>query len=432
MQAARVLRSVLSALVSILKWIAITLLVTLVAVLVVVSLFWGPTHWAPALLLAAAWVALLAALVLAAVRFRSGRGVLGAVLGFFTLGLITVVASQLSAYTPPILDSQGKPIPGSIASLETVDINGSVQWISVRAADTEKPVLMWLAGGPGGSQLATARYHLAGLEEHFVVVNWEQPGSGKSYDAVRHSTLTVDRYVTDAYALVQYLKQRFDEEKVYIVGESWGSALGVWLVQRYPDEFHAFVGTGQMVDFLETELYDYNFALNLAKERGNTKKVQELERQGPPPYEGGGVLMRQSAYLLDGFAYMNENPAISNEDGFDTFKDLLSPEYGLYDKVSWARGVFDAGDVMFPQLWKADVDFRRDAPSLNVPSYFLIGRHDVNALPALAEEYYSMLDVPSKAFIWFERSGHNPWVTEPDRFVDVVVNKVLAETQPAR
>jgi pimeloyl-ACP methyl ester carboxylesterase len=322
-------------------------------------------------------------------------------------------------------------VPGSIATLEQVTLNGSKQWISIRGVSTDQPVLLWLSGGPGGSQLATARWHLGGLEDHFVVVNWEQPGAGKSYHAVDHRTLTVDRYIADAHALILYLQQRFGVEKVTVVGESWGSALSIWLAQRYPELFQAIVNTGQMVDFVETEVYDYEFALALAADQGNTQKVADLQRQGPPPYSGDGVIMKQAAYLMDGFNYMNANPAINN-DGWDTFKDLLSPEYGLYDKVNWARGVLDSGNVMFPQLWQADVDFRRDAPRLDVPVYFLLGRHDVNAPPALAEEYYALLQAPHKELIWFDHSGHNPWVSESAAFVDVVVNKVLAETAPGR
>jgi pimeloyl-ACP methyl ester carboxylesterase len=349
-------------------------------------------------------------------------------LGFLLLGLFTVVVSQASTYTPAVVDAQGKTVPGSIASLEQVRLNGTDQWISIRGASTENPVLLWLAGGPGGSQVSTVRYHLGELEEHFIVVNWEQPGAGKSYHSVPHSTLTVERYVSDGLALVRHLNERFDKDKVYLVGESWGSALGIWMVQREPSLFRAFVGTGQMVDFIETDVADYEWALRYAEQRGDTKKLAELKAQGPPPYTGDGVLMKQAAYLLDGFAYMNENPAI-NSDGWNTFQDLLSPEYGLYDKLSWARGVLDSGNVMFPQLWAQDVDFRRDAPRLDVPVYFLIGRHDINALPAVTEEYYALLDAPRKDLIWFERSGHNPWVTEADRFVDVLVNRVLAENR---
>ncbi len=415
-------------LLSILKWMVIAALALLSAALVAISLIWGPTHLAVALMLAAMWAGVAALLRFAPRRIGRGWSQLAAVLGFALLGLFTVVVSQASAYTPAIVDANGNLVPGSIAALEKVRINGTDQWVSIRGKSIESPVLLWLAGGPGGSQISTVRYHLGALEDHFVVVNWEQPGAGKSYHALPHSALTVDRYVSDGLELVRYLRQRFGEEKVYIVGESWGSALGIWMAQREPGMFHALVGTGQMVDFIETEIHDYGFALNLAEQRGDTTKVTELKRQGPPPYTGSGVIMKQSAYLLDGFAYMNENPAI-NSDGWDTFQDLLSPDYGLYDKVNWARGVLDSGNVMFPQLWAADVDFRHDAPHLDVPVYFMIGRHDINAPPALTEEYYALLDAPHKELIWFERSGHNPWVSEADKFAEAIVSRLPAQAR---
>jgi pimeloyl-ACP methyl ester carboxylesterase len=343
--------------------------------------------------------------------------------GIFAVALLSVVTSQTFATTPPITGADGQPLPGSIATLEQVTLNGSRQWISIRGKDTTRPVLLFLAGGPGGSQLATARFALGGLEDHFVVVNWEQPGSGKSFDAVDRSTLTPNRYIEDAHALVGLLRQRFNQKKVYVLGESWGSALGVMLVQRYPEDFHALIGTGQMVAFLENDLMCYQFALNWARERGDTAKVDALTQQGPPPYYGSGMAWKEAAFLMDTFNYMNANPQIA-DNGANTFRDLAAPEYGLYDKVSWFRGVLETLDVVYPQLW--EVDFRKQATRLNVPVYFLIGRHDINAPTVFVEQYYAILEAPHKEIVWFEHSGHTPWVSESGRFVEVMVNTVLA------
>jgi pimeloyl-ACP methyl ester carboxylesterase len=344
--------------------------------------------------------------------------------GFVAITLLAIFASQLFASTPPILDVNGKPIPESIAVLEKVNLNGSEQWISIRSKDAHNPVLLFLAGGPGGSQLVTERRALAGLENHFVVVNWEQPGAGKSFDAVDRSKLTPNRYVTDAHKLVLNLRQRFGKEKVYVLGESWGSALGIMMVQRYPELFHAFIGTGQMVAFLENDLICYDFALRLAAERGDIKQVEKLKQQGPPPYYDRDVALKSATYLMETFNYMNKNPAIANA-GFNTLQDLAGPEYGLYDKINFVRGLLDTFGVVYPQLW--DVDFRKQAKRLEVPIYFLIGRHDVNAPPKLTEEYFNLLSAPHKELIWFEQSGHNPWINESEKFVDVMANKIISQ-----
>ncbi|MEZ2231645.1 alpha/beta fold hydrolase [Microcoleus sp.] len=364
------------------------------------------------------------ALLIAVFRLGfTGPVIFAEVAGFMTIALLAIFASQVFASTPPILDVNGKPIPNSIAVLEKVKLGGSEEWISIRGKDSRNPVLLFLAGGPGGSQLVTARRTLAGLEDRFVVVNWEQPGAGKSFDAVDRSKLTPDRYITDTRELVLNLRQRFGKEKVYVLGESWGSALGIMVVQRYPDLFHAFIGTGQMVAFLENDRICYDFALRLAAERGDTKQVEKLKQQGLPPYYGNDVFWKSATYLTETLNYMNQNPAIAN--GFNTLQDLAGSEYGLYDKVNFIRGLLDTFGVVYQQLW--DVDFRKQATRLEVPVYFLIGRHDVNAPPKLTEEYFNLLTAPHKELIWFERSGHNPWVNESTKFVDAIVNKVLAK-----
>lgn len=350
------------------------------------------------------------------------RVVLVEVAGFVVITLLAIFASQIFASTPPILDAQGQAIPNSIAVMEKVKLGGAEEWVTIRGKDSRNPVLLFLAGGPGGTQLVNARRALTRLEDRFVVVNWEQPGAGKSFDAIDRSKLTPDRYVTDAHELVLNLRQRFGKEKIYVLGESWGSALGIMVVQRYPELFQAFIGTGQMVAFLENDQICYDFALRLAQERGDTNQLTKLKQQGPPPYYGSDVSLKSGAYLIEMSNYMTKNPAIVNS-GFNTLQDLAGSEYGLYDKLNFIRGLLDTFGVVYPQLW--DVDFRKQATRLEVPVYFLIGRHDVSAPPKLTEKYFNLLTAPRKELIWFENSGHNPWMNETEKFVDTIMNKIL-------
>lgn len=341
------------------------------------------------------------------------------------VSVVAVLLSQWFATTPQILGTDGQPLPGSIAELERVELNGRDQWISIRGQDENKPVLLFLAGGPGGSQLAATRRNLADLEAHFIVVNWDQPGAGKSYRAADFDTLTPEQYIADAHELTLYLRERFGEEKIYILGESWGSLLGVWLVEQYPEHYHALAGAAQMVAFLETDTYDYELALQVAVEQGDNGKIKALLAQGPPPYYGEGVAMKVVEYIMYLSNYMNQNPEIHSN--YNTFGDLAAPEYGLYDKVNYVRGLLQTMDVLWPQLW--EVDLRQQVPHLEIPIYFLEGRHDVNAPPHLAEDYLQQLVAPHKELIWFEHSGHSPWVEESQKVVDMMVNKVLVQQQ---
>lgn len=328
-----------------------------------------------------------------------------------------VLITQLTAYTPAIREN-GKRVKGSISELVPVNINRHREWISIRGYDASKPILLFLAGGPGGTQMASTRYNLAELEKHFVVVNWDQPGSGKSYSALPKSQLTPNVYVKDGISLTQYLLKRFGQQKLYLVGESWGSALGIFMAKERPELYHAVVGTGQMVAFVETERIDYHLALEYAGQRGDDKFIQTLVENGEPPYYGEDVTWKSAAYLGYLNNMMGANPQIHNN-GFQTLRDLSAQEYGLYDSLNFVRGIVSVFNRVYPQLY--DIDLLTDYTRLELPTYFFLGKHDLNAPLSLAQEYYEQLDAPYKELVWFEHSGHCPWINESDRFVQELV-----------
>jgi pimeloyl-ACP methyl ester carboxylesterase len=346
--------------------------------------------------------------------------------GFVAIALLAIFASQVCASTPSILDVNGNPIPHSIAVLEKAKLGGSEQWITLRGKDIKRPVLLFLSGGPGGSELVWTRKYLAKLEEHFIVVNWDQPGAAKSYDAVPIQLLTTERYISDAHELVEMMRSRFHQDKIYVMGESWGSILGIKLVQRYPELFHAYVGSGQMVNTTEDDVMGYQFALKLASKRSDTKTLKALQNNGSPPYVGDGMFTKYLAYITVLNSYMYAHAAGEGIESNRLLDILFGIEYGLVDKVNWFRGLIDVWTVFYPKL--ADLDFTTQATKLEVPVYFVVGRWDVNAMTSLVERYYKVLQAPHKEVIWFEKSGHDPIYEEPNKFVDVMVNRVLAQT----
>ncbi len=161
------------------------------------------------------------------------------------------------------------------------------QWLITRGQDVNKPVLLFLSGGPGASEAARVLRFNSELEKHFVVVIWEQRGCGKSYPSLNpKSDLTIDQYTSDVIELTEILRKRFDEQKIYLVGHSWGTIIGVRAAQARPDLFHAYIGTAQMVDVRETDQVIYEMVLEHSRQAGDTKFAQTLEAQGKPPYLG--------------------------------------------------------------------------------------------------------------------------------------------------
>jgi len=340
------------------------------------------------------------------------------------IGLITL--SQLTAHTPRITDSDGNSPENSIAELREIELNSRKQWISLRGWDKNAPVLLFLAGGPGGTQMAAVRHELAELEKHFVVVNWDQPGSGKSYYAEKIKNITAQTYIQDGYALTEYLKECFSQDKIYLLGESWGSALGIFLADKYPESYHGFIGTGQMIDFAETERMDYAKSIEIAQSKGDTAVIEKLNANGKPPYYGKDVTWKSAVYLNYLNDYMASNPEIHNP-GYNTLRDIASSEYGLLDKINFIRGIVNTFNHVYQQLYT--IDMMKDYTKINVPVYFLLGRHDVNAPTILAEEYMQVLDAPDKKIVWFENSGHSPWINESEKFVKEVLS-CFSENKP--
>lgn len=347
------------------------------------------------------------------------------------LGLaIFVLASQWMAHTPPILGEDGKPLPNSIASLEKITLGGEDQWLIIRGEDVNKPVLLFLSGGPGASEAARVLRFNRELEKHFVVVIWEQRGCGKSYPSLNpKSALTVDQYTSDVIELSEMLRARFDEKKIYLVGHSWGTIFGTRAVQQRPDLFHAYVGTAQMVDVLETDQIIYETMLEHSRNTGDTEFAKTLQAQGQPPYMGKSPIKPYSTLFGREYA-VYEFPNIKSEeyrrDGDILMLMLQQPEYGWLDRLYYLLGLMNTFNAVYPQL--QDMDFRVDAARLDLPVYLILGRHDMNDPYQIPEEYFNILQAPSKQLYFFEESGHGMIWEEADKFHDIMINTVLPET----
>jgi len=336
------------------------------------------------------------------------------------------------SYTPSIVDANGYVVPGSITEMVPVTLGGFDQWLVIRGVDRTNPVLLFIHGGPGVPETPLFHSVCSDLQEHFVVVTWDQRGTGLSYSKdVPVESMNVEQFITDAHELVGYLKERFGAEKIYIVGHSWGSVLGMHLIDRYPEDFYAYVGIGQVVHTYENERISYEYTYSRAVEEGNKKAIRELEEIGPPvngvygddPSDLDG-LMTERKWLLKYNGVMHEKS--SHLDYY--FKYILSPEYSVFDAVNVLRGVNFSLGKMWNQVLQ--VDFFTEIPEVEVPVYFFTGRYDYNTPFELVVEYYEFLEAPQKELVWFENSGHNINNEEPERFTRMMVEKVLAETYP--
>ena len=321
--------------------------------------------------------------------------------------------------------------PGGIDLLGNVILGGEEQWVLIRGKKQTNPVLLYLHGGPGSFVIPRARDFGHRLEEDFVVVYWDQRGSGKSFrSGIPADSMHLERFIEDTHELAEVLKRRFNVPKIYLVGNSWGAALGALTAHRYPESFYAFVSTGQLVNTARAEGAAYTFTLTTAKETGNKEATRELTEIGPPPWDYQVVNKhRKWIRRFGGTIYAEKEQEGSTSSFLSEFvgKMLLSPEYTLVEIVE------NCSDPNFAirHLWDevANINLFVQVPKLEVPTYFIAGKHDKNTPPELIEEYYDYLDAPAgKKLIWFDNAAHMPEFEDIDEFYSVMVNTVLNET----
>jgi proline iminopeptidase len=333
------------------------------------------------------------------------------------------------AHTPPILGPGELPLPGSIATLEPVQIGGHEQWLSIRGHNTANPVLLHLAGGPGDSDIGDGSPSFRDLEQDFTVVIWDQRGTGKSYPALEPTaTHTLDQAVADTIELSDYLRQRFGQPKIYLLGNSWGSILAVLAAQRAPELYYAVIGSGQMVSIRETDQLIYRDLLAYAERTGNGGLTRALQTYGEPPFADiyGNALLLTYYEELAPYTPPREFTERMQAAGIG-FLGTMAPEYSLMDKVNLVRGLLDTSAVLYPQL--QDLDFRRDVPRLEVPIHVVAGQYELPGRAALVPQWLDHLQAPRKQPVTFEQSAHAPHAQEASRFRDFVVRAVLAESR---
>jgi pimeloyl-ACP methyl ester carboxylesterase len=289
----------------------------------------------------------------------------------------------------------------SIARLERVRVGGVNQWLLIRGTNVYHPVLLFLHGGPGMPAMYLAHSFQRELEKEFIVVQWDRRGAGKSYAPDVSGTLNTEQLVSDTVEVTNLLRARFRQDKIFLVGHSWGTYLGMLVIARHPELYRAYVGIGQLARVSPIPEIQDAFIRNSAIRRGDQDAVKELERRGGAVREE--LLFKFGGEIHGATSYM---PLL--------LAGLAAPEYSLRDARNIPKGVslysqHFVNNSIAGELMDAITEVR-------VPVYFFTGRFDYCDPFTLTEEYFRKIKAPEKGMIWFEGSAHFPFYEEPLAF----------------
>lgn len=326
-------------------------------------------------------------------------------------------------YKSPMTTPQFTEAPNSISTIEKLELNGEDQFVILRGRDVDNPVVLFLHGGPGSPEYPAFYEYNRELEDDLTFAHWEQRGSGLSYDSdVDVSRITLAQMTADGLDLSEKLISRFGKRKIYLMGHSWGTMLGMHMIKERPELFHAFFSIGQVSDQRLGEQLSYDWVLSKAKEDNNEEAIAELialdpvmpvddpgytdyimtERRWVDHYGGsfrrGGVVMEIASLLM------------------------MTPEYNLSSKINYMKANMAVLEALWPEVLSNNLF--ETVPEVQVPVYIFQGRYDFQTPYPLAKQYFDSLKAPRKEFYTFENSAHGVMYEEPERFNRLILELI--------
>jgi pimeloyl-ACP methyl ester carboxylesterase len=361
--------------------------------------------------------------------------------GTLTLVALTTVeivsALPAAAGTPDphaILADYGKIVSANgIDEAKAIELGGIQQWITVRGRDRANPILLVIHGGPAAPDLPNRYLYEPSWADYFIVVQWDQRGGGKTFELNDSDkvapTITKERMIQDAQELVSYLRSTYGKQKIFVLGHSWGSLVGLSLAELKPEWLYAYIGVGQIINMHEGEKISYEWTLGAARKAGNQQAISELTAIAPYPETDGSVPLnklgteRKWSIVFGGLIHGRQSYATLEN------TETISPDYSETDFKAIDQGSAFTLPKLLPDLMSADFT---KVKKMNCPVLMFAGRYDYTVPSVLVKRWFDQLQAPSKRFVWFENSAHMIYEEEPGRFLVHLVHDALPLAEERR
>jgi pimeloyl-ACP methyl ester carboxylesterase len=299
-----------------------------------------------------------------------------------------------------------------------VSLGSLEQWISIRGEHHSNPVLLIVHGGPGEAQWPAAEIYKP-WEEAFIVVQWDQRGTGHTYGRYGAQTpdVTLDRIAKDGAELATYLCRELGKKKIIVLGHSWGSIVAIHMVQIRPDLFAAYVGTGQVSSWAAMVNTQFDLLLAKARKDNDQATVKELEAIGHPDPTNADQFFafsknRQSIMAPSDQAWLQHLRSqaaelkAGNPEEFQNLEDGMSftGEHVLPDQIA--------------------TNLPKTACEIHTAFFVIQGQIDVITPTQAAIDYFDCVKAPKKELVLIPNAGHFAWMTASDSFLQTLTSKV--------
>ena len=347
--------------------------------------------------------------------------------GLLILALLIAINSP--GTIRPFLHEDGTVVENSIAEKTFVEINGVRQGMFIRGKSLDNPVLLFVHGGPCFPEYFLFDRYETGLEELFTVCYWEQRGGGLSYTkGMDPNSVTMDQLKLDTFAVTDYLRERFGQEKIYLMAHSGGTFFAIQAAAESPERYSAYIGIAQIADQAESERRAYAYIKQRCEETGDRKTLKQLaaypvleQEEAVKPFFQS-MVRDQSMHAL-GVGTMKSMRSVMK----DVFLPvLLCKAYTVQEKINyWAsKFTFIRQTSLHDEVLATDLT--KKVQSLEIPVYFFSGASDMTVNYDLSKSFLDGILSPMKGFYMFQNSAHSPQFEEPERMLEILKKDVLA------
>lgn len=301
-----------------------------------------------------------------------------------------------------------------------IALGGEEQYVEMTGASSKKPVLLFLHGGPGWPQTPHLRYFNADLTKSVTLVAWEQAGCGKSFmHNSNPKNLSEEQLISDAHELTQILKKKFHQDKIYLAGFSWGSVLGLQLVNKYPEDYHAYFGISQVIDLNRSITLSREWLKEQALIKGDKKmlkQVAQLEKMDT------SLCKSTLDCFFKKYEFLTEYAGAIHKKESEAAIKIAETKYEDYKNYDWLKGFMYSCERLGDALFETNLT---GITNLKVPAYFFVGKYDRSLPPVVTEEFVNKLTAPKKEIVWFEESGHEPLEEEAAKFNKAIADRII-------
>lgn len=286
--------------------------------------------------------------------------------------------------------------PVKIDTLLTTEIGGIKQVIEIKTDDANKPILLFLSGGPGSSMMKNADSYTNILKNKFTIVQWDQRDAGKTL-ALNPSPVqpSVDLMGKDTYEVINFLLKRLNQKKLYLLGSSWGNALGFYIVRNHPELLHGYFAVNPVISQLASE----KELLKTLKIhfKDNPVAMKELEKvHFPFTNDEEMFYLRKWLFYKDGKEYVTTDDF---KKGFLQWSKTWSPAWNEVMKI----------------------DLPKTLKKVDCPIYLFVGKNDIQTLTSITKQYFEKVKAPKKDLFLFENSGHQIHKDEAEKFQNTII-----------